>query len=375
MKKKALFISSCDCFVSNFGGGKGSERNYLFLKERYELELINFSNNTYKKKYIYEIKVSENKLKNFFKSILLYSGNLTFSNEKDILKLIKVSQYEIIFLDSSHYGRLAKIIKKIKPDIKIVTFFQNIELDFILQYVINEKKIKKYLQLFKLPAIYYNEKMSVKYSNYIITLNTRDSAQLKKYYKGKSNLELPVSINDIEEQKREIAVNEELEKDYILFIGSYFYGNYIGINWFIEKVMPFINKKLLVVGKGFEKMRDKLEKNNVKVIGTVDDVSIYYRNADCVVMPILCGAGMKLKTVEAMMYGKSIYGTSEAFEGYLVDYDKIGGLCNSDKEFIEKLNMNNYSKYNQYSRKIYEELYSYDIIKRNFYSFLNKNKL
>lgn len=37
------------------------------------------------------------------------------------------------------------------------------------------------------------------------------------------------------------------------------------------------------------------------------------------VMPIFSGSGMKVKTAEALMYGKFLIGTKEAFEGYEID--------------------------------------------------------
>jgi hypothetical protein len=36
---------------------------------------------------------------------------------------------------------------------------------------------------------------------------------------------------------------------------------------------------------------------------------------------------MKVKTCESLMFGKNIFATTEAFEGYELDYDKVGALC------------------------------------------------
>ena len=118
-----------------------------------------------------------------------------------------------------------------------------------------------------------------------------------------------------------------------------------------------------------EKYKEKFEKMNskVKVLGTVDSLDEYYLNADVVIAPIFSGGGMKVKTAEALSYGKTIFGTKEAFEGYEVDYDKIGGLCNTKEEFIEKINKyikwweeNNKPKFNEYSKTIFKEKYSYE---------------
>lgn len=43
---------------------------------------------------------------------------------------------------------------------------------------------------------------------------------------------------------------------------------------------------------------------------------------------------MKTKTAEALMYGKTIIGTKEAFEGYVLD-EKAMKLCSNAQEFID----------------------------------------
>ena len=44
------------------------------------------------------------------------------------------------------------------------------------------------------------------------------------------------------------------------------------------------------------------------------------------------GSGMKVKTCEALMYGKNILGTDEAFEGYELDTARVGGRCNNAED-------------------------------------------
>jgi hypothetical protein len=91
------------------------------------------------------------------------------------------------------------------------------------------------------------------------------------------------------------------------------------------------------------------------------------------VSPIFKGGGMKVKTCEALMYGKNIFGTSEAFIGYEIDYDKVGALCNTKEEFIDTIN--NYcstkrEKFNEYSRKCFLENYSFDATLEKFEKLL-----
>jgi hypothetical protein len=78
---------------------------------------------------------------------------------------------------------------------------------------------------------------------------------------------------------------------------------------------------------------------------------------------------MKVKTCSALMYGKNILGTSEAFEGYTLDFDAIGSKCNTAALFIEAIK--NFSKhkqlkYNEYSRNLYKKNYTDSVAEKLF---------
>jgi len=51
------------------------------------------------------------------------------------------------------------------------------------------------------------------------------------------------------------------------------------------------------------------------VFGVVDAPSDFYRHVECCVNPMAGGTGLKIKTVEALAYGKPMLGTSVAFDG------------------------------------------------------------
>lgn len=370
MKKKALFVANCDIFSKNFGGSQASNRNYKLLKEFFDVDIVNFSFSDRNIEKIYTIK-TRGKVYNILNYFIGYAGFLNLDSEKKIMDILRFKEYDLIFLDSSNYGRLALKIKKLYHKTKIITFFHNLEYDFILGAMKFDNIFLKFCKISKLMSTYYNEKLSIKYSDYIITLNKRDTKKVFDTYKGKSNLELPVTLKD---NFLQYSNDTKIGKN-ILFIGALFYANYHGIKWFVENVMPHINKKLLIVGKDFETKKSELERINVEVIGSVDDLTPYYLNASCMVMPIFDGAGMKVKTAEALMYGKTIYGTTEAFEGYDIEYNKVGGLCNAKEEFIEKINNDKNIVFNEYSRKVFLEKYSFESSKEKFKKFLIENHI
>ena len=100
------------------------------------------------------------------------------------------------------------------------------------------------------------------------------------------------------------------------------------------------------------------------------EIENYYA-ADVVVMPIFSGSGMKTKTAEALMYGKNILGTKEAFEGYDMDSNCMYG-CQTAEMFIDTFRSmgNNITSFNPHSRNLYLEKYSekavFDAFKKIF---------
>ena len=67
----------------------------------------------------------------------------------------------------------------------------------------------------------------------------------------------------------------------------------------------------------------------------------------------------------------------EAFEGYHVKFDKVGGMCNNSVDFIHQLNdfrNSGLTKYNNYSREIFLKYYDEKTNSMKFQNFLRFNK-
>jgi hypothetical protein len=50
-------------------------------------------------------------------------------------------------------------------------------------------------------------------------------------------------------------------------------------------------------------------------MGVIGKLSEFYDNVECVLNPMVGGTGLKIKTIEALAYGRPIIGTADAFEG------------------------------------------------------------
>lgn len=299
-----------------------------------------------------------------------YLGGITKKNIIEISDIISRKNIECVFLSQSFYGKLCKEIRKKYPSIKVITFYHNIETHYAKEYV-RTSGLTHYP--FYLLAT-YNEKQTIKYSDFKFVLNERDSLLMHNIYGVVSDFQLPVSYQDaFDNNKIKINPNNPIK---ILFVGTAFFGNIPGIQFFVNEVMPNINAELLIVGKGMEDYKVQLERSkSIQVFGFVDDLSSLYYDASVIIAPIFSGGGMKTKIAEALMYGKTVIGTKEAFEGYK---RKLGVTyeCNSAEEFIDCINkmeeIMNLSPFNVQARKIYEENYDNKVLRIGLMNFFNK---
>lgn len=337
------------------GADAVNQRNYNILSELY--------GNSF---YSYFLEKERN---NFWEKLNGYFAGFSSNDEIKIIEIIKKHKIDIVFVSQSFYGYLCKKIKNIFPNVKIIVFFHNIEKKFAYESikVYGFKKIPFYLMCF------YQENLAIKNSEFYITLNERDSNLLESEYGRKSNLQLPVSYQDkFEFHKTEFRMNS----DFYLFVGTDFFGNITGVDFFINEILPNIDGKLIIVGKGMERHKKRWEENgNVEVYGFVDDLSSFYYAAKAVVAPIFFGGGMKTKIAEALMYGKSIIGTEEAFQGYIQDNNFLY-QCDSKIEFVNTINEieknHEFKHFNISARNCFLENYDDAIVKIKLGNFFKE---
>lgn len=347
----------------------GSERVNLRNRELLELTCNDVT--------FYEIPQTT-RLQTFLRLIAGFCGGISRDIANDIFSILDNGDYDVVFLWSSKAGKLSKMISGRYPDIKIITFFHNIE----IQYAEEELKLSPSLKnRFISRIVCQNEMDAVNHSSSLIVMNDRDNRLLGKYYNTKANLILPLGMTDSYckpvSRARFNSVGIKLR---LLFVGSAFFANIDGVRWFIERVFPHLtNVELLIAGKGmdcrFTPINDSDRNASVSVMGYVDRLDEIYEWAHIVVSPIFHGGGMKTKTAEAMMYGCPIIGTEEAFEGYDIEYDKIGAICNTPEDFINAITrMGNDSEYlghcAEYARTTFLQKYHTDSLKDKMTDFL-----
>jgi glycosyltransferase involved in cell wall biosynthesis len=275
------------------------------------------------------------------------------------LQTIQAENVAKVFVDGSNLGGFVRVAKSRFPQLEISTFFHNVEATFFLGSL---KQARSLRALAVLVVNYLAERKAVRYSDKLICLSERDSRLLKKTYGRGATHIAPMAMQDNAPAGLAQLSNDSTEK-YALFVGGNFYANRAGISWFIKNVAPRVGLKTCIVGRGLDDLKSELGNGgNVEVVGAVDSLAEWYENAHFVIAPIFDGSGMKTKVAEALMFGKKIIGTPEAFSGYDEVVDQAGWVCATADEFVAAFDQaeNVISEpYDPGLRSIYEEKYSY----------------
>jgi GT2 family glycosyltransferase len=99
------------------------------------------------------------------------------------------------------------------------------------------------------------------------------------------------------------------EREGIAFLGGYrHHPNVKAVEFFAMKVMPLITKAnpniiFYVYGSHVPEQIKMLESDNIKIVGFAENLDDVFHNHRLIVAPLLSGAGIKGKVLEAMAYG------------------------------------------------------------------------
>lgn len=233
-----------------------------------------------------------------------------------------------LFLDGSNLGAVAREIRRRHPEARIITFLHNVETRFFLNALRARPTLRA---LAVLAANYVAERAAVRASDTLICLTERDSTGLRRLYGRGADAILPLALLD---QPLATGPDTAPPEPFALFVGGGFYGNIEGIRWYAREVAPAIAIQTVIAGRGLDALAGSLAGiPNIRIIGAIDDLAPLYRDAHVVVAPILSGSGMKTKVAEALMHGKRVIGTPEAFAGYDEDVVRTGWLCRTPADF------------------------------------------
>jgi hypothetical protein len=126
--------------------------------------------------------------------------------------------------------------------------------------------------------------------------------------------------------KPPLTLQDKLSPSRPMTIGMIASNNSINVSdlkWFLDEVWPRVmatcsEKKqvqLFLAGSICQMKYDFSRLQNVQTLGTIGSLEEFYERIDLVVNPVSFGTGLKIKSVEALCYGKPLLATNHGVEG------------------------------------------------------------
>lgn len=168
----------------------------------------------------------------------------------------------------------------------------------------------------------------------------------------------------------------------IVFVGKMSYEpNIIAVTYFCQEIFPTLKQlypelKFYIVGANPSKSIYKLNNiSGVHVTGYVESVESYYQKATLVIAPMLTGAGIQNKIIQAMSYGCCVLTTPIGAEGLTIDNEQLI-ILNSAKEWIKTIQnlLINRTRRKEIGKKAHEYItnnLSKDVIRMQFWNFID----
>lgn len=286
---------------------------------------------------------------------------------------------DVVFLGRTRLGFIAKEIKNRHSEIKIITFVDNIEYDYVDSYFSFAKGITgSIFKKFEKRVVKNDEADAVNYSDRLIYLTHRDVKRCRELY---HTVDLPGYILPIcLEHTCDLIIQSPLKT--VAFVGSLGYGaNVLAVEMLIKKVwLPNFAKDdgfqlIIAGGNPVDEIYHWTElANNIKLVKNFDKIEKFLPKNSLMVAPIPTGAGMKVKVAETLSMGLPIAGSDEALVGYedAIREDKLSGIqrANTVEEYVKaiwsfsRMNAHELVQIEVANKNIFEKYYTFKTAKK-----------
>ena len=344
--------------ISTASSGGSQTFNYYFKQflqdDRFEIRLV--SCGVYSEREIVEKETEEivhhivywgsknqslfEKVKNIeskFNLLNKNAGLVSNSDKNEIIATIKKYKsdgYEpdVTILEWTNMVMLAKQIKNIYPKTKIVASEHDVT--FIgyrrkYEYFTGTKKL-----LWKLKYMYEKrmELSNLSKCDLVLPHNKDNKAVLMR----EGILESKI-IGLVPNFKNMTLVPRNSNYKDILFFGAMARPeNSLSAIWFIENVLPRLTDldiRFVILGSNPPGELKKYQSDRVYITGFVDSITPYFSQSMCLVAPLVLGAGIKIKVLEALSSGIPVLTNEIGIEGIPAKNEQEYFQCTKPEEY------------------------------------------
>ncbi len=318
-----------------------------------------------------------NSMVNYLKdkiNITVFFAGQENENDKNLLKK-NLPEIDVEFAGTSAFLTFGKCKEKFEQYMQSKLFdfvlVEYIELSFVLEFLPattitildTHDLVYSRIESFKKCNLEYDgillsmeEELNIfRCYDFIILIQNSDYEKIAKDIQASNLLLLPHPV-----VLKKKAIRREIRN--VGFVASAYLPNIDALKWFINNVWNGIcNKFHLILNvygtvcHGFLKELNLIN-GNIIFHGFVDDLESVYNGLDIIVNPVRCGAGLKIKNVEALGYGIPLITTTHGASGIEDGVSKAFLLANSPEEYLSAFDLvtKNYKLRKQISNNAFE---------------------
>lgn len=272
-----------------------------------------------------------NKYANFLDK---YTENRTLNE----CKKLKESDYmpDVIILHWTQMILMAKHIKKIYPNSRIIAIEEDVALlglERKLKYINNQ--IKKLLYKYKYNILKQKELKALSQVDTIYVTNKKDKKILEEFGIQKRICVLNSFFHNMVDSPREY----DGQKHVIFYGAMNRIENYLSAKWFAESVMPLLDDTFIfdIIGNNPPLELKKLECKNINIVGFVESIEPFFKTALCMVAPLVLGAGIKMKVIEALSAGIPVLTNEIGAEGIDIISEEEYVFCKEPIDYVNAI--------------------------------------
>lgn len=272
----------------------------------------------------------------------------------------RIQEFDVVYI--TRYSVAEKYLESIRARTQAKVVFNNADLHFLRELraagTTGEYSVEQALETRSKELAVMND------VDAILSYNETEHAVILSHNLRADNIfRCPWVLTDKEEGKT------FSEREGVAFLGGFnHHPNVEAVKYFATDVMPSLIKKqpdlkFYIYGSNPSEEIEALASDNIIVVGFVKNLDDVFHNHKVIVAPLLSGAGIKGKVLEAMSYGAPQVLTSVAAEATGLS-NKISAWINDDsKQLAEGVlelcnNEDLWNKFSENSQILVDEMYS-----------------
>ena len=287
-----------------------------------------------------------------------YFGKYNYKEHLLIKYLIKylrtkldINYYDIIFLYYLAQDDIINYLNSIKKNYKIVIDTNDIQFERLRKLYNLESKMYLFKRSIFLKRYERSEKKALKGADCLITISKEDKHYLAQKLNCKSVHYCPTATKI----PNDVIFNKNIENNIIFFGAMNSISNAKAASYFKKEIFPIIKKevlnaKYLIVGSNPLPEVLNLDDDNTKVVGYIENIYDYFKNAKCFVCPFQVSYGHRGRIYEVMAAGLPCVVSSLAVKG--MELENVEGVIIDDDSELFANHVINILKNDEYRLKL-----------------------